>query len=182
MRAILSVRPNGCISLKETPLKLVQILKRTNKNSTEQTSTRMKWLVSLNISQSWLFCEHLLGLQSPQPDTVPWNPRKPQKCILKSEKCHFRPPEKWPQKSIKMSQKSVLGHFNSIDFWGNPLVVLKWYIPDLSGPYRAMRAAMRCEWRHVLNTEKRCDAMQNSGDARSRCGNPLRCDPTMRKH
>ena len=34
---------------------------------------------------------------------------------------------------------------------------------DLSGPYRAMRAAMRCEWRRVLNTEKRCDAIQNSG-------------------
>ena len=52
----------------------------------------------------------------------------------------------------------------------------------LSGPYRAMPAAMQCEWRRVLNTEKRCDAMQNSGDARSRCGNPLRCAPTMRKH
>ena len=34
----------------------------------------------------------------------------------------------------------------------------------------------------VLNTEKRCDAMQNSGDARSRCGNLLRRNPTMRKH
>ena len=26
--------------------------------------------------------------------------------------------------------------------------------PSLSGPYRAMRAAMRCEWRRVLDTEK----------------------------
>ena len=40
-----------------------------------------------------------------------------------------------------------------------------------------MRAAMRCEWRRVLNTEKRCDAMQKSGDARSRCGNPLAMRP-----
>ena len=33
-------------------------------------------------------------------------------------------------------------------------------VPGLSGPYRAMRAAMRCEWRRVLNTEMamRCDA------------------------
>ena len=41
MRAILSVRPkcsHRCVSLKETPLKPVQILKHITKNSTEQTA------------------------------------------------------------------------------------------------------------------------------------------------
>ena len=33
--------------------------------------------------------------------------------ILKSEKCHFGPPGKWPHKSIKMSKKPVFGHLNS---------------------------------------------------------------------
>ena len=44
--AILSVRPkcsHRCVSLKETPLKLVQILKHTTQNSTEQTAMRTKW-------------------------------------------------------------------------------------------------------------------------------------------
>ena len=46
MRAILSGRPkcsHRCVSLKETPLKPVQILKHTTKNSAEQTSMRTKW-------------------------------------------------------------------------------------------------------------------------------------------
>ena len=46
MRAILSVRPkcsHRCVSLKETPLKPVQILKHTTKSSAEQTSMRTKW-------------------------------------------------------------------------------------------------------------------------------------------
>ena len=45
MRAILSCRPNcshRCVSLKETALKPVQILKSTTKNSAEQTSMRAK--------------------------------------------------------------------------------------------------------------------------------------------
>ena len=44
-RAILSLRPkcsHRCASLKETPLKHVQSLKHTTKNSTEQTSMRTK--------------------------------------------------------------------------------------------------------------------------------------------
>ena len=50
----------------------------------------------------------------------PYRAPKPQKCILESEKCHFGPPDKWPQKSIKMAQVStkqgnfylLLGHFS----------------------------------------------------------------------
>ena len=45
MRAILPVRPkcsHRCVSLKESPLKPVLILNHTTKNSTEQTSMRMK--------------------------------------------------------------------------------------------------------------------------------------------
>ena len=46
MRAFLSVRPkcsHRCVSLKETPLKPVQILKHITKNSAEQTVMRTKW-------------------------------------------------------------------------------------------------------------------------------------------
>ena len=46
MRAILYVRPkcsHRCVSLKETPLKPVQNLKHTTKDSTEQTAMRTKW-------------------------------------------------------------------------------------------------------------------------------------------
>ena len=46
MRAILSIRPkcsNRCISLKESPLRPVLVLKHTTKNSTKQTSMRTKW-------------------------------------------------------------------------------------------------------------------------------------------
>ena len=46
MRAILFVRPkcsHSCVSLKEPPLKPVQILEDTPKNSTEQTAMRTKW-------------------------------------------------------------------------------------------------------------------------------------------
>ena len=49
MRAILSVRPkcsHRCVSLKETPLKPVQILKHTMKKSAEQTVMRTKWFKS----------------------------------------------------------------------------------------------------------------------------------------
>ena len=54
-------------------------------------------------------------------------PRNP-KMHLKSENAILDPPEKWPQKSIKMSKKPVSGHFNSpemgildilMDFWGH---------------------------------------------------------------
>ena len=52
MRAIWSVRPkcsHRCVSLKETPLKPVQILKHTTKNSTEQTVMRTKWFKHIAI-------------------------------------------------------------------------------------------------------------------------------------
>ena len=49
---------------------------------------------------------------------------------------------------------------------------------DLSGPYRAMRGAMRCERRCVLNTKWRCDAMQKSW----RCAFSLRKSSAMRSH
>ena len=45
MRAIWSLRPkcsHRCVSLRETPLKPVQILQHTTKNSTEQTVMRTK--------------------------------------------------------------------------------------------------------------------------------------------
>ena len=60
MRAVLSVRPecsHRCVSLKETPLKPVQILKRTTKNSTEQTAMRTKWFKHIAIQ---MVQEHLL--------------------------------------------------------------------------------------------------------------------------
>ena len=50
--AILSVRPkcsHRCVSLKETPLKPVQSLKHTTKNSTEQTIMRTKWFKHIAI-------------------------------------------------------------------------------------------------------------------------------------
>ena len=46
MRAILPVRPkcsHRCVSLKESPLKLVQVLQHAARVSTEQTSMRTKW-------------------------------------------------------------------------------------------------------------------------------------------
>ena len=52
MRAILSVRPkcsHRCASLKETPLKPVQILKHTTNNSAEQTAMRTKWFKHIAI-------------------------------------------------------------------------------------------------------------------------------------
>ena len=52
MRAIWSVRPkcsHRCVSLKETPLKPVQILSHTSKNSTEQTAMRTKWFTHIAI-------------------------------------------------------------------------------------------------------------------------------------
>ena len=52
MRAIWSVRPkcsHRCVSLKETPLKPVQILQHTTKNSTEQTVMRTKWFKHIAI-------------------------------------------------------------------------------------------------------------------------------------
>ena len=52
MRAIWSVRPKGshrCVSLRETPLKPVQSLKHTTKNSAEQTVMRTKWFKHIAI-------------------------------------------------------------------------------------------------------------------------------------
>ena len=52
MRAICSVRPkcsHRCVSLKETPLKPVQSLKHTTKNSAEQTVMRTKWFKHIAI-------------------------------------------------------------------------------------------------------------------------------------
>ena len=53
MRAIiLFVQPkcsHRCVSLKESPLKLVQILKHAAKISTEQTSMRTKWFKHITI-------------------------------------------------------------------------------------------------------------------------------------
>ena len=52
MRAIFSLRPkcsHRCVSLKETPLKPVQILKHTTQNSTEQTAMRTKWFKHIAI-------------------------------------------------------------------------------------------------------------------------------------
>ena len=43
-----------CLS-EGTPLKTVQILKRTTKNSAEQTTMRTKWFKALNISRLKLF-------------------------------------------------------------------------------------------------------------------------------
>ena len=53
---------------------------------------------------------------------------KPQKCTLKSEKCHFGPLGKMAPKSIKMTKRPILdilipqnglfGHY-LIDFWGH---------------------------------------------------------------
>ena len=51
-RATWSVRPkcsHKCVSLKETPLKPVQILKHTTKNSAEQTVMRTKWFKHIAI-------------------------------------------------------------------------------------------------------------------------------------
>ena len=50
--------------------------------------------------------------------------------------------------------------------------------PHLSGPYRAMRGAIRCERRCVLNTKRRCDAMQKSW----RCAFSLQKSSAMRSH
>ena len=63
MRAILSRRPkcsHRCVSLKETPLKPVQILKHTTKNSTEQTVMRTKWFkhIAIYIVQALLLQKH----------------------------------------------------------------------------------------------------------------------------
>ena len=64
--------------------------------------------------QSWFGDTHLQAfifhevLQTPRPATEPRTP-KPQKCILKSENAILDPPEKWPQKSIKMSKESSFG-------------------------------------------------------------------------
>ena len=52
MRAIWSVRPkcsHRCVSLKETPLKPVQILKHTTFYSAEQTAMRTKWFKHIAI-------------------------------------------------------------------------------------------------------------------------------------
>ena len=52
MRAILPVRPkcsHRCVSPKETPLKPVQSLKHTTKNSAEQTVMRTKWFKHIAI-------------------------------------------------------------------------------------------------------------------------------------
>ena len=52
MRANLSVRPkcsHRCVSLKETPLKPVKVLKHTTNNSAEQTSMRTKWFKHIAI-------------------------------------------------------------------------------------------------------------------------------------
>ena len=52
MRAIWSVRPkcsHRCVSLKEPPLKHVQSLKHTTKNSAEQTVMRTKWFKHIAI-------------------------------------------------------------------------------------------------------------------------------------
>ena len=59
MRDILSVRPkcsHRCVSLKETPLKSVQILKHTTKISAEQTAMRTKWFkhIAIEIVQALL--------------------------------------------------------------------------------------------------------------------------------
>ena len=73
---------------------------------------------------------------------LPQSPRtpKPQKCILKSEKCHFGPPGKWPQKSIKISKQSIFGGIKMskngaldilIDFWGHFPGGPKWHFGTL---------------------------------------------------
>ena len=52
MRATRSVRPkcsHRCVSLKETPLKPVQILKHTAKNSAEQAAMRTEWFKHIAI-------------------------------------------------------------------------------------------------------------------------------------
>ena len=59
-----------------------------------------------------------------------------------------------------------------------PYIAFLKHLNNLSGPYRAMRAAMRCERRCVVNTEWRCDAMQKSW----RCAFSLRKSSAMRSH
>ena len=59
VKAILSFRPkcsHRCVSLKETPLKPVHILKRTTKNSTEQTAMRTKWFK--HMCAHWEHCKN----------------------------------------------------------------------------------------------------------------------------
>ena len=60
MRATSLVRPkcsHGCVSLKESPLKPVRILKRDTRTSTEQTSMRTKWFKHIAMQT---IQEHLL--------------------------------------------------------------------------------------------------------------------------
>ena len=51
-----------------------------------------------------------LGLQSPSPPTEPPEPRNPKSAFQSPKNAFFDPPEKGPQKSIKMSKKTVLGN------------------------------------------------------------------------
>ena len=67
-------------------------------------------------------------LQTPSPPTEPRNPENPKSAFLSLKNTILDPPEKWAQKSIKMSKKAIFGHFNSpkmafldilIDFWAH---------------------------------------------------------------
>ena len=103
MRAILSVRPkcsHRCISLKETPLKPVQIFKHTTKNSAEQTSMRTKWFKHRGkfFTYSWSFLlqlsffaysplRHLLDALSHCKQKSSNCKQKSQNCKQKSSNC-----------------------------------------------------------------------------------------------
>ena len=60
---------------------------------------------------------------------------------FKVRKCHFGPPEKWQQKSVKMSKEPVFGQFDSpkmdfldilTDFWGHFSGGPKWHFRTLN--------------------------------------------------
>ena len=80
LRAIFSVRPkcsHKCVSLNETSLKPVHIIKHTTKNSTEQTAVRTKWFKHIAIklfliprSRDRSFLKLTFFLEERQPTTT----------------------------------------------------------------------------------------------------------------
>ena len=88
--------------------------------------------------------------------------------------------KKYSEKNI---DKILLESRQSNSLGGTPKVTFQSLFESLglSGPYRTMRAAMRCEWRCVLNTEMemRCDGKML---AMRVLAAEILCAPTMRKH
>ena len=75
MRAIWSVRPkcsHRCVTLKETPLKPVQIHKHTTFYSAEQTAMRTKWFKHITIQEHLLNCTEIRsGCPGARPEAFP---------------------------------------------------------------------------------------------------------------